>query len=114
MNLPFFTLAQACPAPTATASPLQPLVTMVLLLGVMYLVLIRPQKRRDKARKEMIASVKSGDRVLLTSGILGRVRTVNETSLIVQIAEKTKIEVVRAAISQILEAGETPSDIEAK
>ena len=66
----------------------------------------------EDARKAMIANVKTGDRVLLTSGILGQVRNVNETSLIIQIAEKTKIEVVKAAISQVLDEGETPSEIE--
>jgi preprotein translocase subunit YajC len=85
---------------------------MVLLFGVMYFMMIRPQRRRDKARKAMIANVKSGDRVLLTSGILGHVRNVNESSLIVQVAEKTKIEVVKAAVSQILEKDETPSEFE--
>ena len=108
-----FVLAQAAPAAAPKASPLQPLITMGLLLGVMYFMLIRPQRRRDKERKAMIASVKAGDRVLLTSGILGRVRSVNDTTLIVQVAEKTKIEVVKAAISQILEKDEKPSDINA-
>ena len=111
MSSLFFVLAQACPATVPKASPLQPLVTMALLLGVMYLVLIRPQRRRDKERRAMIASVKPGDRVLLTSGILGRVRSVNDTTIIVQVAEKTKIEVVKAAISQILEKNEKPAEI---
>jgi preprotein translocase subunit YajC len=114
MNLLFFTLAQAAPscAAPAKASPLQFPIMMALLFGVMYFMMIRPQKRRDAARKEMIANVKAGDRVLLTSGILGKVQSVNDTSLLIQIAEKTKIEVVKAAISQVLENGETPSEIE--
>ena len=114
MNLLFFTIAQAAPtcATPAKGSPMQFPIMMALLFGVMYFMMIRPQRRRDKERKEMIANVKTGDRVLLTSGILGEVRKVNETSLIVQIAEKTKIEVVKAAISQVLENGETPSEIE--
>ena len=115
MNLQLFTIAQAeapaCPIP-AKGSPLQFPIMMALLFGVMYFMMIRPQRRRDKARKAMIANVKAGDRVLLTSGILGNVRNVNDTSLVIQIAEKTKIEVVKAAISQVLEQGETPSEIE--
>jgi preprotein translocase subunit YajC len=112
MNLLPFTIAQAAPAAAPQGSPLQFPIMMLLLFGVMYFMMIRPQRRRDKARKEMISSVKTGDRVLLTSGILGEVRTVSETSLMVQIAEKTKVEVVKSAVSQVLEKGETPSEIE--
>ena len=105
--------APACPVP-AKGSPLQFPIMMALLFGVMYFMMIRPQRRRDKERKAMIANVKTGDRVLLTSGILGHVRKVSETSLVIEIAEKTRIEVVKAAISQVLEQGETPSEIELK
>ena len=112
MNILLFTIAEAAPAVARKGSPLQFPIMMALLFGVMYFMMIRPQRRRDKARKEMIANVKTGDRVLLTSGILGQVRNINETSIMVQIAEKTKIEVVKAAISQVLEKDETPSEIE--
>ncbi len=112
MNLLPLTIAQAAPAAAPAGSPLQFPIMMLLLFGVMYFMMIRPQRRRDKERKAMIASVKAGDRVLLTSGIIGEVRTVSETSLMVQIAEKTKVEVVKAAVSQVLEKGETPSEIE--
>jgi preprotein translocase subunit YajC len=112
MSLLPFTIAQAAPAAAPAGSPLQFPIMMVLLFGVMYFMMIRPQRRRDKERKAMIANVKAGDRVLLTSGILGQIRNINESSIIVQIAEKTKIEVVKAAISQVLEEGETPSEIE--
>ena len=113
MNLLPLIIAQAAaPAGSAKGSPLQFPIMMALLFGVMYFMMIRPQRRRDKARKAMIADVKTGDRVLLTSGILGNVNKVSETSLVIQIAEKTRIEVVKAAISQVLEDGETPSEIE--
>ncbi len=107
-----FTIAEAAPAVASKGSPLQFPIMMALLFAVMYFMMIRPQRRRDKARKAMIANVKSGDRVLLTSGILGNVSNISDTSLTIQIAEKTKIEVVKAAISQVLENGETPSEIE--
>jgi len=107
-----FTIAQACPAPAAAASPFQFPIMMVILFAIMYFMMIRPQRRREKERKAMIASVKSGADVLLTSGIIGQVVNVKESTLIVRIADNTKVEVVRSAISQIMEKGEVPSDIE--
>jgi preprotein translocase subunit YajC len=108
------TIAEAAPAaaPAGGGSPFQFPIMMVILFAIMYFMMIRPQKRREKERKEMIASVKSGARVLLTSGIIGQVTNVKESTLVIRIAENTKIEVVRAAISQILEKDETPTDIE--
>jgi len=115
MNIPLSTLAAAAPAgscPTGTGSPLAMPVMLVIGFGLMYFMMIRPQKRREKERRAMIDRVKAGDRVLLTSGILGEITRVTETSLIVQIAEKTKIEIVKAAISQVLNEGDVPSEIE--
>ena len=112
MNLLPLTIAQAAPAAAPAGSPFQFPIMMVLLFGVMYFMMIRPQRRRDKARKAMIAAVKTGERVLLTSGIIGEVSNVKDTTLMVRIAENTKVEVVKAAVSQILEKGETPSEIE--
>ncbi|QBG46271.1 preprotein translocase subunit YajC [Verrucomicrobia bacterium S94] len=113
MNLLPLTIAQAEAAPAAAGSPLQFPIMMVILFAIMYFMMIRPQKRREKERKEMINSVKSGARVLLTSGIIGEVVNVKENTLIIKISDNTKVECVRAAISQILEKGETPAEIEA-
>ncbi len=106
------TLAEAAPAPASSGSPYQFPVMMLILFAIMYVMMIRPQRRREKERKAMIASIKSGSRVLLTSGIIGEVVAVKENTLVVKIAENTKVELVRAAISQILEKGETPANIE--
>ena len=93
-------------------STFSPLVMMAIVFAIFYFIMIRPQRRRDKERKEMIANVKSGSRVLLTSGIFGQVIDVKDQSLMIRIADNTKIEVVRAAISQIIEKGDVPSEIE--
>jgi len=105
------TLAEAAPA-GQPPSMFGTMGMMVLIFAIMYFIMIRPQKRREKERKEMIANLKSGSRVLLTSGIIGQVTTVKEQTLIVRIADNTKVEVVRGAISQLLEKGETPSELE--
>lgn len=110
MNLLPLTIAQAEAAPAG--SPLQFPIMMVILFAIMYFMMIRPQRRKEKERKEMIANLKSGSNVLLTSGILGQITNIKENTLTVKIADNTKIEVVRAAISQVMEKGETPADIE--
>lgn len=110
MNLLPLTIAQAEAAPTG--SPLQFPIMMVILFAIMYFMMIRPQRRKEKERKAMIANLKSGSNVLLTSGILGQITSIKENTLTVKIADNTKIEVVRAAISQVMEKGETPADIE--
>ncbi|MDF7797936.1 preprotein translocase subunit YajC [Pontiellaceae bacterium B1224] len=115
MNLLPLTIAQAEAAPAATtgqSSPFGMIGMMAILFAIMYFMMIRPQKRKEKERKEMINAVKSGERVLLTSGIIGEIVNVKESTLVVRIAENTKIECVRAAISQVLEKGETPDEIE--
>jgi preprotein translocase subunit YajC len=85
---------------------------MVFMVAIFYFVMIRPQRRREKERKAMIETVKSGARVLLTSGIIGEVASVKEKTLLVLISEKTKIEVLKSAVSRVLEdKGDVPSEI---
>ena len=85
---------------------------MVLMVAIFYFVMIRPQRRREKERKALIEAVKSGQRVLLAGGILGEIVTVKEKTLLVRIAENTKIEVLKSAVSQVLEEkGDLPADI---
>ena len=106
-------VANAAPAASPEASPFQFPIMMLILFAIMYFLMIRPQKRREKERKEMLDNVQSGSRVLLTSGIIGQVTNVKENTVVIRIAENTKVEAVRAAISQILEKDEIPSEFEA-
>ena len=106
-------VANAAPAASPEASPFQFPIMMLILFAIMYFLMIRPQKRREKERKEMLDNVQSGSRVLLTSGIIGQVTNVKENTVVIRIAENTKVEAVRAAISQILEKDEIPKELDA-
>ena len=106
-------IANAAPAASPEASPFQFPIMMLILFAIMYFLMIRPQKRREKERKEMLDNVQSGSRVLLTSGIIGQVTNVKENTVVIRIAENTKVEAVRAAISQILEKDEIPKELDA-
>jgi len=79
-----------------------------LFLVLMYFMLIRPQKRREKERRALLDAVKSGDRVLFAGGFLGTVANVKEKTLVVKIADNVRVEIARASVAQILEKGDSP------
>ena len=87
-------------------------VPMIILVGIFYFMLIRPQQRKEKERRAMIDQIKSGDRVMFSGGILGTVTNVKEHALLIKIADSVKIEVARGAVSRVLEKGEKPSGTE--
>jgi len=72
---------------------------LILIIVVLYFLIILPQQRRQKKHQEMIASLKRGDRVVLSSGILGVITNVKDNTFIVKIAENTEIEVEKSAIA---------------
>ncbi len=77
-----------------------------LMVALFYFMLIRPQKRREKERRALLEAVKTGDRILFAGGLLGVVANVKEKTLLVKVADGVKVEVVRSAVSQVLDKGE--------
>ena len=74
------------------------LMPFVLMIGIFYVLVLLPMRRRQKKVQEFQSALKVGDRVITTSGIYGQVTKVDEKSVQVQIADKVRIEVSRAAI----------------
>ena len=74
---------------------------IVLIIGVFYFLLIRPQQKRQRQLQETIASLKIGDRVVTTGGIIGVITTVRDTSFIIRTADKSMLEIARTAIAGI-------------
>lgn len=85
-----------------------------LMIALFYFMLIRPQKRREKERQALLGAVRTGDRVLFAGGFLGVVANVKDKTLVVKIADGVKVEIVRGAVSQVLDKGETPDGAEKK
>ena len=78
------------------------IIMLVGLIALMYFLLIRPQKKRDKQINDMRNSVKVGDEIVTIGGIYGKVVKVRDERLTIMVgADKTKIEVTRWAISKI-------------
>jgi preprotein translocase subunit YajC len=71
----------------------------VLIFGVFYVLIILPQRRRQRELQDTIANLKAGDRIVTTGGIIGVVQSVRETSLIMRTADKSMLEVSRSAVA---------------
>lgn len=80
------------------------LLPLVLLLVVMYFLLIRPQKKREKQVNEMRSNVRVGDEIITIGGICGKVVKTKEESLVIQVgADKVKFEIMRWSVSKVVE-----------
>lgn len=73
-------------------------VPLFLMILIFYFLLMRPQQKREKERKELIASIKEGDRVLTMSGIYGTVSALRDDVVILRIAKGTEVEFARSSI----------------
>jgi preprotein translocase subunit YajC len=71
----------------------------VLIFGVFYVLIILPQRKRQRELQETISNLKAGDRVVTTGGIIGTITAVRETSLLLRSADKSILEVARSAVA---------------
>ena len=75
------------------------LVPLILMFVIFYFLLIRPQQKKQKLHREMITSLKKGDRVMTTGGLYGRITGLTDTVVTLEIAEKVRVKVGRSNIS---------------
>jgi preprotein translocase subunit YajC len=77
----------------------------VMILGLGYLLLWRPQQQRAKEHRNAIAAVKRGDTVVLSSGVIGKVARVEEAEVGIEIAQGVTIKVVKSMIAEVRARG---------
>ena len=80
-----------------------------LMLFVLYFVFMRPQQKRAKQLAEMMKTLKSGDKVATSSGIIGVIVSVKDRSVSIR-SEESKFEVLKSAVSEILERKDAPAE----
>ena len=74
----------------------------VLMIGVVYLMMIRPQQKKQKVWAQMLSDLKTGDRITTTGGIRGTILSLKDDALIIRVApDGIKIEVVKSAIASV-------------
>jgi preprotein translocase subunit YajC len=77
------------------------LLPMLLIIGVFYMLLIRPQQKRQRELQQTITELKAGDRVVTTGGVIGTIITVKDTSFLIRSGDKSILEIARSAIAGI-------------
>ena len=104
-NMSFLLLAQAAPKqPASWQQIIANFFPFILLFVVLYMLWIRPEQKRAKNHREMIKRVKAGDKIVTSGGIHANVKEVHESTLVVEVADKTKMEIERAAIGRVVVA----------
>ena len=84
-----------------SAGGLLQLLPIFLIVGVFYFLLIRPQQKRQRQLQETIATLKIGDRVVTTGGVIGVIKTVRDTSFLILSADKSMLEIARSAVAGV-------------
>jgi preprotein translocase subunit YajC len=101
-------LAYAASGPPGGAGGSSAIMTQLLFFGaifaIFYFLLIRPQQKQKREREAMLRALKKGDRVVTSSGLHGTITGLEETKVVLRVADQVKLEFDRAAIGRVVEA----------
>ncbi len=102
--------AQTAGAAGGAGSAVASFLPLILIFGIMYMLLIRPQQKKMKDLKAMVEAVRRGDQVLTAGGIIGKVVKVGDDNMLeIEIAEGVKVKVVKHTITQVMSKTEPAS-----
>lgn len=80
---------------------------IIILFAIFYFLLIRPQQKKAKEHREMIANLKKGVRIITSGGIYGTIISIDDTTIGLEIAEKVKIKITRGNVAAVVSDAET-------
>ena len=84
------------------------LLPFAFIFIIFYFLLIRPQQKRQKEHQRLLSDLKTGDKVVTSSGIHGLIANVKDTTFLVKIADNVKIEVDKNAIASVSKSVDQP------
>ena len=77
------------------------LIMLVLMFAIFYFLLIRPQQKRAKQHRELVSALKPGDQIVTAGGLYGKVATVEETTVTVEVATGVKVKINRSSVTEV-------------
>ena len=89
-----------------------PMFLMIAMLPIFYFLLIRPQQKRAKEQKQMLANLQKGDTIFTVGGLRGRITGLDENVITVEIADKVRVKVNRSAVGGLVSKGEAAPEKE--
>jgi preprotein translocase subunit YajC len=89
----------------ATGGGLSPLLMMVGLIVVFYFMILRPQNKKQKEHREMVAALAVGDEIVTSGGVLGKVSAVGEHFVSVDVADSVTIRIQRHTVGAVMPKG---------
>lgn len=91
-------------ANTAAQSPslMMRFLPLIIIFGIFYFLLIRPQQKRAKEHREKIESINVGDMVITSGGIKGKVKRVEDTDIDVEIASQVDVKIIKSTIIDVM------------
>jgi preprotein translocase subunit YajC len=104
MNSIILPLLMAAPpaAEGASAHPMMTLAPFILIIGIFYFLIIRPQNKKRKETEKMLSALKKGDKIVTIGGLYGTIQSVKETTVILKVDDNVKLEFLRSAISSVI------------
>lgn len=109
MNFLGAIFAMAAPSGGQGGSPnwYSTLVPLVVIFGIFYFLMIRPQQKQQKKHREMISAMRKGDKIVTRGGMHGTIYGIADNVVTIEVADNVKIKFNREAISAIVPAQET-------
>ena len=102
-------------AQTAGGSPSSLFIFIAGMFAIMYFLMIRPQQKQLKAHRELLANLKKGDNVVTQGGIIGRIYSVSDKDVQLEVANNVKLRVLKSSVQTVLkDPTETAKADEAK
>ncbi len=101
----FISNAWAQAAPAQQPDPLMSFLPLILIFVVFYFLLIRPQQKRAKEHKQMVANLAKGDEVVTNGGLLGKITEVGDNFVKLQVADGVEVKVQRQAVASLMPKG---------
>ncbi len=92
-------------APSAATTGVFNIVMLMVFVGMLYFLLLRPQIKRAKQHKQMVETLAKGDEVVSSGGLLGKVTQVEESFVIVEVAKGIEVRVQKGSVASVLPKG---------
>jgi preprotein translocase subunit YajC len=100
-----FFISDALAAAPTESGPLMSFLPLVLIFVVFYFLLIRPQTKRAKEHKKMVAELAKGDEVVTNGGLLGRITGIGENFVQIKVADNVEVKVQKQAVANLMPKG---------